>query len=288
MAALLYERGLLDLEIPVVAVVPEFAVDSSGSNDPRRGQVTLRMLLAHSSGLPGHRPLFEGAKSREELVLLAVKTPLANDPGMAVEYSDVGFIVLGEALTRLADEPLDTFCKREIFGPLGLSGTGFSPLPEQRSQIPPTADEPNFRRRAIQGEVHDDNAAAMGGVAPHAGLFSPAQDLARFAHAMIGGGAPILRSETLARFTRRELSPPGTTRTLGWDTPSEGSLAGQHFLPGSYGHLGFTGTSLWIDPERQISITLLTNRTWPGGTNIAIRQVRPQFHDAIMERLIHS
>ena len=287
MAAVLYQRGLLDLEIPAIAVVPEFADDASGSDAARRRAVTFRMLLAHSSGLPGHRPLYELARSRDELVLLAAKTPLVHDPGMAVEYSDLGFILLEEALTCLADEPLDTFCQREVFGPLSMSRTGFNPLPEQRRHIPPTGDQPNFRQRVIQGEVHDDNAAAMGGVAGHAGLFSPAEDLARFAHAMIGGGAPILRPETLALFTRRESSPPGTTRTLGWDTPGEVSLAGQHFSPGSFGHLGFTGTSLWIDPERQISITLLTNRTWPDGKNVGIRQVRPQFHDAVMESLIH-
>ncbi len=139
----------------------------------------------------------------------------------------------------------------------------------------------------IQGEVNDDNAAAMGGVAAHAGLFAPAEDLAQFAQAILNGGAPVFRRESLAIFTKRELHPAETTRTLGWDTPSQTSLAGKHFSPGSFGHLGFTGTSLWIDPERQISITLLTNRTWPDGKNVGIRQVRPEFHDAVMESLIH-
>lgn len=287
-AILLYQRGLLDIEMPIVGVVPEFGEDESGNSDPRRRDVTFRMLLAHSSGLPGHRPLYERASSPDEMVMLAAKTPLINGPGVAVEYSDIGFMVLGEALTRLADERLDTFCQREIFGPFGMSRTGFNPLLEQRSLIPPTADEQNFRGRVIQGEVHDDNAAAMGGVAAHAGIFAPAEDLALFGYAMISGGAPILRPENLALFTRKETLPPGTTRTLGWDTPSQTSLAGQYYLPGSYGHLGFTGTSLWIDPQREISITLLTNRTWPDGKNIGIRPVRPQVHDAIMEALIRQ
>ena len=286
MAILLYQRGLLDIETPVVGIVPEFSNDESGTADLRRSEVTLRMLLAHSSGLPAHRPLYERTDSRDELVMLAAKTPLTNDPGMATEYSDIGFIVLGEALTRLVDEKLDTFCQREIFGPFGMSRAGFNPLVEQRSLIPPTADEQNFRHRVIQGEVHDDNASVMDGVAGHAGIFAPAEDLALFAHAMLSGGAPILRPENLALFTRRETLPPGTTRTLGLDTPSQTSLAGQYFSAGSFGHLGFTGTSLWIDPEREISITLLTNRTWPDGKNIGIRQVRPQFHDAVMETLI--
>jgi CubicO group peptidase (beta-lactamase class C family) len=126
----------------------------------------------------------------------------------------------------------------------------------------------------------------MGGITGHAGLFAPAADLALFAQAMLDGGAPVFRRESLAVFTKREPVPAETTRTLGWDTPSQDSLAGKYFSPSSFGHLGFTGTSLWIDPERQISITLLTNRTWPDGKNIGIRQVRPEFHDAVMETLI--
>jgi len=287
MAVLLYQRGLLDIEMPVVGIVPDFAEDSSGATDLRRGEVTLRMLLAHSSGLPAHLKLYEQASTREKITRLATKTALTNDPGTHVEYSDIGFIVLGEALMRLADERLDAFCQREVFGPLGLAHTGFNPLPEQRGSIPPTLNDQGFRPRVIQGEVNDDNAGAMGGIAPHAGLFAPAEDIALFAQATLDGGSPVFRQESLAIFTRRELLPAETMRTLGWDTPSETSLAGKYFSPGSFGHLGFTGTSLWIDPERQISITLLTNRTWPDGQNIGIRQVRPEFHDAVMENLIH-
>jgi CubicO group peptidase (beta-lactamase class C family) len=203
-----------------------------------------------------------------------------------IEYSDIGFILLGEALSKLADENLDTFFQREVCGPLGLSRTGFNPPAEKHPLIPPTLDDHTFRNRVLQGEVNDDNASAMGGVAGHAGLFAPAEDVASFAHAMLGARPDIFRDESLAIFTRRDTQPPETSRTLGWDTPNQNSLAGRHFLPGSFGHLGFTGTSLWIDRQREISITLLTNRTWPDGTNIGIRQVRPAFHDAIMEGLI--
>ncbi len=285
MAALLYQRGLLDLEMPVVGVVPEFAVDDSGTLDPRRDEITFRMLLAHSSGLPAHQLLYEHARTRDELVLLAAKTRLTDDPGMRSEYSDIGFIVLGEALTRLADENLDTFCQREIFGPLGMAHTGFNPLLEQRPSIPPTVNDQSFRHRVVQGEVNDENASVMGGVAGHAGLFAPAEDVALFAEAMLNGGVPVLRPENLALFTQRESLPTETSRGLGWDTPSSPSQAGQYFSPSSFGHLGYTGISLWIDPERQISITLLTNRTWPDGKNKTIQQVRPRFHDAVMESL---
>ena len=281
MAMLLYERGQLDLEAPVTSLLPEFAGD-----DPRREEVTVRMLLAHSSGLPAYERLFERVRTREELIHSALSTPLTADPGTRAEYSDIGFIILGELLARLADEPLDRFCQREAFGPLGMAHTCYCPSPAWRAQIPPTVDDRTFRHRVVQGEVHDENASVMGGVAGHAGVFAPAADIALFAHAMLNGGRPIVRPETLALFTRRQLSPPGTSRALGWDTPSQPSQSGRHLSPTAFGHLGYTGTSLWIDPELQLAITLLTNRTWPDHSNQAIKQVRPKFHDAIVESLM--
>jgi CubicO group peptidase (beta-lactamase class C family) len=280
MAMILYERGLLDLEMPVISIVGEF-----GGEDPRRDEVTLRMLLGHSSGLPAYEKLFLRARTREELLAAAFSLPLANDPGSHAEYSDIGFIILGVALGRIADEPLERFCQREIFGPLGMIHSTFNPAPELRATIPPTADDQAFRHRVIQGEVQDENASVLGGVAGHAGLFSNAWDLATFAHIMQAGGRPIVRPETLSLFTARESSPEGTSRALGWDTPSPPSQSGQFFSARSFGHLGYAGTSLWIDPERKLSITLLTNRTWPDCSNQAIKQIRPKFYDAIFEAL---
>src|SRR5580700_3396279 len=315
-AMLLYERGLLDLEAPVSAIVPEFT--TAAAKDPRRREVTLRMLLAHSSGLPAHEKFFLKARTRDELLQATFTTPLAANPATRAEYSDIGFIILGIALERLADEPLDRFCQREIFAPLAMTNTTFNPPLEIRANIPPTADERSqskeepcgsntpvrqlpeaqppqsesqqpprstLRQRLIQGEVQDENASTLGGVAAHAGLFSTAEDLAKFAHCMLNGGHPILRPETITLFTRRESAPAGTTRALGWDTPSPPSQSGKYFSPQSFGHLGYTGTSLWIDPTRQLSITLLTNRTWPDSSNQAINQVRPKLHDAIIEAL---
>ena len=291
MAMILYERGLLELDAPVSGTLPEFLTD-----DARRQAVTFRMLLAHSSGLPAYEKLFLKAQSRAELLSAAFSMPLTAAPRTRAEYSDIGFIILSIALERIAREPLDTFCRREIFGPLGMSNTTFNPPRELRSRIPPTADEregdaspakprSTLRKRIIQGEVQDENAFVLGGVAGHAGLFSTAEDVARFAHTMLSGGSPILRPETITLFTRREGSPVGTSRALGWDTPSAPSQSGTHFGPHSYGHLGYTGTSLWIDPDRHLSITLLTNRTWPDCSNQAIKQVRPRIHDAIMESI---
>ena len=320
MAAILYERGLLELDAAIAGAIPEFMADSTGAIDPRRRDVTFRMLLAHSSGLPAYEKLFLRCHEREELFQAAFRIPLTAHPGVRAEYSDIGFIILGIALERIAGESLDRFCQREIFGPLGMTHTTFNPPPELRDEIPPTADErscgadtcgadtpvrakqnsyhtPNeshissaihprstFRRRIIQGEVQDENAFVLGGVAGHAGLFSTADDLARFAHAMLNRNS-ILRSETISLFTRRQPSPPGTSRALGWDTPSHPSQSGKHFGPRSFGHLGYTGTSLWIDPDRELSIALLTNRTWPDCSNQAIKQFRPTFHDAVIEAL---
>ena len=280
MAMILYERGLLDLDLPVTAVAAEFA-----GEDPRRDAVTLRMLLAQSSGLPAYEKLFLRAATRDELVSAALATPLVADPGAKAQYSDIGFIILGVALERIAEESLERFCQHEVFGPLAMARTAFKPPSAWRNSIPPTAIDQTFRRRVIQGEVQDENASVMGGVAGHAGVFASAEDLAIFAHAMLAGGHPILHSETVALFTRRESSPPGTSRALGWDTPSSPSQSGKYFSSNSFGHLGYTGTSLWIDPDRELSITLLTNRTWPDCSNQAIKQLRPKFHDAVIESL---
>jgi CubicO group peptidase (beta-lactamase class C family) len=280
MAMILYERGLIDLEAPVVSIVPEFA-----GSDARRGDVTVRMLLAHSSGLPAYEKLFLRMKTRDELLAAAFTTPLTADPGARAEYSDIGFMILAVALDRIADEGLDRFCQREIFGPLGMVHTAYNPPAAWCASIPPTADDRTFRKRIIQGEVQDENASVLGGVAGHAGLFATAEDLAIFAHVLQQGGRPLVRPETLALFTLRETAPAGTSRALGWDTPSAPSQSGKYFSPRSYGHLGYTGTSLWIDPERQLSVTMLTNRTWPDCSNKAIKDVRPAFHNAVVEAL---
>jgi CubicO group peptidase (beta-lactamase class C family) len=278
-AALLYERGQLDLDAPVAGILPEFL-----AGDPRRAEVTPRMLLSHSSGLPAYAPLYETAQTRDALLHAAMTLPLDAEPGTREEYSDIGFIVLGAALERIADESLDRFCQREIFGPLGMAQTLFRPSTMQAVLIPPTADARCFRKRLIQGEVHDDNAGVLDGVAGHAGLFASAGDVATFAHCMLNGGRPILRRDTIELFTRRS-TLPGFSRALGWDTPSNPSQSGRYFSDRSFGHLGYTGTSLWIDPERNLSITLLTNRTWPDSASQTIKEIRPRVHDAIVEVL---
>ncbi len=278
MAMILYDRGELDLEMTVRSIIPEF-----GGENSRRDGVTVRMLLAHSSGLPAYEKLFERAHTPEGLLALVYKMPLAAEPESVAAYSDIGFILLGETLTRLAGENLPHFCQSNIFGPLGMANTCYCPPGNLRGSIAPTAEDCWFRHRVIQGEVHDENASVLGGLAGHAGVFSSARDMALFAQSMLSG--KLVRAETLALFTRRHSKPAGSSRALGWDTPSPPSQSGSYFPASAFGHLGYTGTSLWIDPERQLSVTLLTNRTWPDNRNQAIKQVRPQFHNAIIEAL---
>ena len=285
-AMLLYDRDELLLDEPVAQTMPEFVTLAPKHQQATREAVTVRMLLAHCSGLPAYEKLFEFATTRQDLINAALTTRLTAAPGTHARYSDIGFIILGELLARKAGLALDSFALQEIFTPLGMRQTRFQPPEQWKAEIPPTEDDRKFRKRVIQGEVNDENAYVMGGVAGHAGLFAPAGDVARFAECMLRGGSPLLKRETVKLFTHCETSPPGTTRALGWDTPSQPhSSSGRLFSLVSFGHLGFTGTSLWIDPGRKLSVTLLTNRTWPDRASQLIRQVRPQVHDAIVEAL---
>ncbi len=276
---ILHERRKLRLDMPVKEIIPEFA-----GSDPRREQVTIRMLLNHTSGLPAYLRLFEQAHDRERLAETAFRAPLTADPGTRGDYSDIGFIILGELLARTTGEPLEISCRKEIFKPLGMRTTTYNPPLSWKQQIPPTVNDRSFRKRIVHGEVHDENASILRGVSGHAGLFANAHDVALFAQCMLDGGAPILKQETVELFTTRDASTPGSY-ALGWDTPTPPSQSGKHFSPKSYGHLGYTGTSLWIDHERRLSVTLLTNRTWPDRASDKIKTVRPAFHDAILEAL---
>jgi CubicO group peptidase (beta-lactamase class C family) len=279
----LYDHGQFKLDQPIIELLPGFA-NNAGQKDARR-QVTLRMLLAHSSGLPAYIKLFQTTHNKDELLRQALQVPLTANPGSRAEYSDIGFILLGDALEKLSSEPLGQFCQHKIFAKLNLAHTCFNPPADLKLAIPPTEDDRTFRHRLIQGEVNDENASVMGGVAGHAGCFATALDVSVFAQCMLQGGSPLVKKETLEIFTCRQDSPRGTSRALGWDTPSQPSQSGKYFSSRSYGHLGYTGTSLWIDPDRQLSVTLLTNRTWPERGSQSIKQFRPAFHDAVFEAL---
>jgi len=286
-AMLLYQRGRLDVEMPLGDLLPGFVVGRT-AGDPAR-HVKLRHLLAHSSGLPGYVQFFRTATSPAALMRACLELPLEAAPGARAAYSDPGFILLGKALEVLTGEPLASWATREVFAPLGMAATGFCPPPAARLAIPPTEEDLSFRQRRIQGEVQDENAWVLNGAAGHAGLFCNVPDLLRFAievmEAASAAGRPrLFDPATVASFARRQ-SPEGSSRALGWDTPSEHSSSGHYFAPGSIGHLGYSGCSLWIDREAGVAVALLTNRTWPDRECYLIREVRPRFHDALRQAL---
>lgn len=282
-AMILVDEGRLDLAKPLSAFLPGFR---GGAKD----KVTLWHLLTHSSGLDWWAPLYKALKGQAEYVARIQAMDLVFEPGSKSLYSDLGLILLGEILERVAGEKLDQFIRTRLFAPLGMRDTGYRPDPALLPRIAPTERDP-WRGRLLRGEVHDENAFALGGVAPHAGLFGTAPDLARFAQMLLNGGVydhhRIVSREVVETFTRRA-GVPGSSRALGWDTPSEGSSAGALFSSRSFGHTGFTGTSLWIDAERKLFLILLTNRVYPTRENDAIRRVRPAVADAVVRALAGS
>jgi serine-type D-Ala-D-Ala carboxypeptidase len=290
-AMILAERGALEIDTPLGDLLPGFVVGRSSGERARH--ITIRHLLAHNSGLPGYVELFRNARTQEDLVRACLQLPIEAEPGTRAEYSDPGFILLGKALEALMRESLATWVRREIFTPLQLRSTDYVPAPARRDLIPPTEEDQGFRHRRIQGEVQDENAWVLKGVAGHAGVFSNVPDLLRFAGSALtaarnderSSDSKLFSSQTLERFAERQ-GPAGSSRALGWDTPSENSSAGAHFSSRSIGHLGYSGCSLWIDLDAEIAIVLLTNRTWPDRKSQLIREVRPAFHDAVREALM--
>lgn len=282
---LLHQRGQLDLDWLLADVLPGFVVGRNPGEYARK--VRLRHLLAHNSGLPGYVEFFRKDATPAALLRACLDLPIEAEPGTRAEYSDPGFILLGKALEVLTRDSLEKWVRRELIEPLQLSATGFNPSKSIWPKIPPTEEDTTFRMRVIQGEVQDENAWVLGGVAGHAGLFSTVPDLLRFASEILegqDGRASLFHSKTIELFAERQ-SPEGSSRALGWDTPSPKSSSGGLFSMHSVGHLGFSGCSLWIDLEAKIGVALLTNRTWPDRKSQLIREVRPAFHDAVREAL---
>jgi len=281
MAMILVDEGKLDITKPVSAFLPEF---HGGAKD----KVTVWHLLTHSSGIDWWAPLFKEIKGKDAYVKRIDAMDLVYEPGTKSVYSDLGVILLGEILERVAGQDLDTFARTRILGPLGMKDTTYRPGRELLPRIAATENDP-WRGHVLRGEVHDENAAALGGIAPHAGLFGTAPDLARFAQMLLDGGVlghqRIVSRETVEKFTLKAGGVPGSSRALGWDTPSENSSAGSLLSPRSFGHTGFTGTSMWMDPDRNLFVVLLTNRVHPTRENNAIREVRRAVADAVVHGL---
>jgi beta-glucosidase-like glycosyl hydrolase/CubicO group peptidase (beta-lactamase class C family) len=275
----------LDLDAKIERYLPEWA---TGPNTEWRHKVTVRHLLTHTSGLPAFKEYWRTSKGKQDTLARIFVEPLEYEPGAKEIYSDLGIILMAEIIERLTGRTLDDLAKNYIFSPLGMKESMYGPPKKIWPQIAPTEIDNNLRHRLVQGEVHDENAFAIGGVSGHAGLFSTAPDLAAFCQMLLNGGVyaqqRILRRATIAQFTTPQQLSNGT-RTLGWAVPTEGGSSGHYFSAHSFGHTGFTGTSIWIDPDRQLFVVLLTNRVHPTRENTKIQQVRPALHDAVMQAL---
>ncbi|MBR9978279.1 MAG: serine hydrolase [Bacteroidetes bacterium] len=282
LAMQLIERGLLHLDSSVAQYLTEF-----GKNG--KGEVTIRHLLEHSSGLPAYRFFHLQGVSGEAISDSIFAMSLRHAPGSRYVYSDIGIIVLAWVIERITGVGMDSYAKEEFFQPLGMRHTMFTPPDSLRRDCAPTEVDLRWRKRLVQGEVHDETAALLGGVAGHAGLFSTAADLSLFVRMLINGGeldgVRYLAGETIAGFTLRQ--SPRSSRALGWDTRSaSGSSSGRYFSDRSYGHTGFTGTSIWIDPESRVGVIFLGNRVHPTRENRMLPRFRATLHDAIREAII--
>lgn len=280
----LYDEKRLDLDDPVVKYLPKF-----GQNGKER--ITIRNLLLHDSGLPGVRKFYESCTSGEQLLDSLYALPLIYQTGDSTLYSDVGLIALGKVIEQITGTTLDRYLANEFFKPLHMENTMYNPPEWRWDHIAPTEIDTVWRKQKmpVQGRVHDENGSVLGGVSGHAGLFSTASDLARMMQMLMNGGTyggrRYLNEETVRMFTRK--GSDRSTRALGWDTKNlRGySSAGSLFSSNSFGHTGFTGTSIWADPERNLFVIFLTNRVYPTRENTKIFNVRPSVHDAVIRAL---
>lgn len=281
----LIEEGKLKLEDAAVRYVPEF-------RNKGKERITIRNLLMHNSGLPAFKKLYLTTKSAQDALDSVLNSELIYSPGDSTLYSDFGFIVLGKIVEKITGKPLDQYVAQTFFQPLGMTRTMFNPPESLRSNIAPTEIDTVWRKRLLRGTVHDETAALLGGVVGHAGLFSTASDLALFIQMMMNGGfyggKNYLKPESFILATTKQDAK--STRTLGWDTKTMMgySSAGTLFSYKSFGHTGYTGTSIWVDPEKNLFVIFLTNRVHPTRENTKIYEVRPKVHDAVMNALKDS
>ncbi len=280
----LYEQKKIRLDIPVNSYLPEFTGKLKDS-------VTVRNLLTHSAGLRPWDKLWLNAENKEEALKYIINLPLEYTPGDSMIYSDLGIILMGEIIKTVTGESIDQLADKMVYKPMGMTHTMYNPPEKLWHGIAPTEIGGDLNRGLIHGTVHDENTFFFGGISTHAGLFSTSEDLAALAQMLINRGIyrhhRFFDPQTVREWTSRQNIPEGSNRAIGWDTPSdEGSSAGDFFSPGSFGHLGFTGTSIWIDPHRRIAIILLTNRVYPTRTRGGIYQVRRSFYNAAMKALL--
>src|SRR3954471_16187072 len=276
----LYEQGRIDLDAPLQRYIPEW-------RGPHKELVTIRHLITHTSGLPADKPYDRITHVPDSIAKLLFATPLDTLPGVRMVYSDIGAYMLGRLVERVSGETLDQYVLNHVFLPLRMTETMYRPPAALKPRIAPTEID-SIRGGKVWGVVHDERAYYLGGVSAHAGLFSSAHDLARFARMYLNGGAldgaRIVRPQTIELFTTRQLQD----RALGWQKPDGKNSAGHLMSERAFGHTGFTGTSIWIDPARDVFVILLSNRVNPTRANTKIGRVRVALADAVMSTIART
>jgi CubicO group peptidase (beta-lactamase class C family) len=280
-AMICYDRKLFSLDDPVVKYIPEF-----GENGKEK--ITIINLLIHNTGLPAWKKFYGSGLTYDEVLKEIYSSPLEYEIGTKTVYSDLGIITLGKIIEKVTEKKLDVFCKEEIFTPLRMNSTFYNPPDSIKKYCAPTEVDNYWRNKTLQGEVHDETSAMLNGVTGHAGLFSTASDIAKLMVVLLNKGMidgnQFIKKNTVELFTKRNSDE--SSRALGWDTRSEtGSSSGDFFSSNSFGHTGFTGTSVWADPERNLFVVFLTNRVYPTRENIKILKVRPALHNAVIKAL---
>jgi CubicO group peptidase (beta-lactamase class C family) len=280
-----YDRGLFKIDDKVSKYLPKFGVNG-------KENITIRNLLVHDSGLrpdiPSYR-IFDSVVNKEQGVMNEIfNDTLIYPTGAKMVYSDLNFILMGKIIEKATGMSLDNFCNKSIFEPLGMNSTMFNPPKSIVNRIAPTEYDDYWRHRQIRGTVHDETSQLLNGVAGHAGLFSTAGDLAKLLQMLLQKGVyqgrSYIKASTVEMFLKKQSDL--SSRALGWDTKSpEHSSAGNLFNNISYGHTGFTGTSVWTDPTRKLFVIFLTNRVYPTRNNSKIFRVRPKVHNAVIEAI---
>jgi len=280
-AMICYDRKLFSLDDKVVKYIPEFGVNG-------KEYITIKNLLIHNSGLPAWKKFYGRDLKYDDVINEIYSSELEYKTGEKTVYSDLGIITLGKIIEKVSGKSLDVFCKDEIFIPLKMESTFYNPDDSLKKLCAPTETDNYWRMKTLQGEVHDETSAMLNGVAGHAGLFSTADDLAKLMSVLLNKGKVnqkvFIQQSTIELFTKRVSEE--STRAIGWDTKSDsGSSAGKYFSKNSFGHTGYTGTSIWADPDRNLFVIFFTNRVYPTRENTKIQKVRPQLHNAVIKSI---
>jgi CubicO group peptidase (beta-lactamase class C family) len=276
-----YDRNLFSLDDIVIKYIPEFGVNG-------KENITIKNLLLHNSGLPAWKKFYGRNLKYDDVMKEIYTSELEYKNGEKTVYSDLGIITLGKIIEKVSGKTLDVFCRDEIFIPLNMESTFYNPNDSLKIFCAPTEVDNYWRMKTLQGEVHDETCAMLIGVAGHAGLFSTAEDISILMSVLMNmgklGQIQFIKQSTIELFTKRYSAK--SSRALGWDTKSDsGTLAGKYFSKNSFGHTGYTGTSIWADPNRNLFVVFLTNRVYPTRENTKIQKVRPQLHNAVIKSL---